>query len=73
MEVLTTRPTKAVFRMREACKYLGLSPTKLREYSDLGAIPSVRRGTHRVFNIEVLDRFRQSDFQLNCERPVGKE
>jgi len=73
MEVLVTRPTKAVFRMREACEYLGLCRNTVNKYSNLGMIQYKRRGKHRVFNIEDLDKYRDSDSQLNGERPVGKE
>ncbi len=70
MEVMVTRPTKAVFRMREACEYLSMSAHTLRKYSDLGVIPCWKRGNVRVFNIEDLDKFRQTDFNSKCERPA---
>ena len=56
--------------MTEAAKYLGMSPNTLRKYSDLGLIKAFRRDRYRMFNIEDLDSFRQSDVQLDCERPV---
>jgi len=68
MEVMVTRPTKAVFRVREACEYLSMSAHTLRKYSDLGMIPCQRRGNVRVFNIEDLDKFRKTGFQSCCER-----
>ena len=65
---IVTIPEQAVFYVRDASKYLGISPNTLRKRSDLGLVPCRQdENGKRVFLLEDLDTYRKSlpPFQHN--------
>jgi len=50
----------AALKIKEACKYLQIGSTRLRELADLGDIPCRRLNRERYFRIEDLDRWLES-------------
>jgi len=65
---IVTIPEQAVFYVRDASKYLGISPNTLRKRSDLGLIPCRQdENGKRIFLLEDLDDYRKSlpPFQHN--------
>lgn len=53
-------PAQRGMPVTEAAKYLGMHPQTLRKLSDLGEIPCKRVGKHRVFLLEELDKWLES-------------
>jgi excisionase family DNA binding protein len=54
-------PRQAAFRVREAAKYLGISPNTLRKRSDLGLIRARRDvNGERIFLLQDLDAYLES-------------
>lgn len=74
-------PKQAAFCVREAAKYLGISPNVLRKKADLGLIRcGYDENGYRVFLLEDLDTYRRSLLknrprpEYNCNRqPVLKK
>ncbi len=65
---LVTIPEQAVFYVRDASRYLGISPNTLRKRSDLGLVPCRQdENGKRIFLLEDLDDYRKSlpPFQHN--------
>lgn len=50
-------PSKRLFNMKDATKYLGMHPDTLRKEARLGLIRSRRRGRYRVFTLEALNDY----------------
>ena len=54
-------PGQAAFRVRDAARYLGISPNTLRKRSDLGLIRACRdMNGERVFLLRDLDAYLES-------------
>ena len=53
-------PNQRAFSVTEAARYLGMHPQTLRKLSDLGAVPCRRAGKHRLFLLEDMDRWLES-------------
>ena len=55
---LVSVPEQSAFYVRDAARYLGISPNTLRKRSDLGLILARRDGNgNRVFLLEDLDNY----------------
>jgi predicted site-specific integrase-resolvase len=54
-------PIQAAFKIRDAARYLGISPNTLRKRSDLGQIPTRRNESgERIFLLRDLDAYLES-------------
>jgi excisionase family DNA binding protein len=53
-------PNQRGFTIAEAARYLGMHMQTLRKLSDLGEIPCRRVGRHRLFLLDDLDRWLES-------------
>ena len=65
-------PEQAAFRVRNAARYLGISPNTLRKRSDLGLIPARRdENGERIFLLKDLDAYLESlpDYR-RCGTPM---
>ena len=49
-------PSKRLFRVAEAARYLGISDDSLRKYADLGEIPVYCFHRRRAFKLEDLNQ-----------------
>lgn len=56
-------PNQRGFPTTEAARYLGMHPQTLRKLSDLGEVPCRRVGKHRLFLLEDLNRWLESQPQ----------
>ena len=68
-------PNQRLFGIKAAAQYLGISDESLRNYADLGLIPTQRLYNRRVFKLEDLDEFIDSLPDYNDQttlRPGGK-
>ncbi len=53
-------PAQRGFQVNEAAEYLSMHPQTLRRMADRGEIPCRRVNKHRVFLLEDLDRWLES-------------
>jgi excisionase family DNA binding protein len=50
-------PAQRLFNIADAAKYLGVHPQTLRKWSDLGDVPCKRVGKQRMFILDDLDKW----------------